>query len=459
MWALREGMQAMVPGPLRIWLVSQSYLPYHGGITEHVWHLSHELALRGHAVTILTGAPLPARSLGGDSDPPGVRLLRVGRTLRVPSHGARACVTLGWNWGAQLRGSNGGRPDIVHIQSPLEPFLPLWMLHHAPGLKIGTFHTGGAQRHWGYQRFGPLLQRAVRKLDVRIGVSQEAVRFAGQHFPGHYEIIPNGVDTRRFGGRTNGADAGSFAGPARGSLAAREVARPAPLGTDPPPAQLLYVGRLDPRKGLPVLLEALRILRSQQATQALSDVRLTIVGCGPLRGELQQLARRNRLPVRFAGAVTRTDLPGYYAAADLFVAPSVDGESFGISLLEALAAGLPVAASAITGYRETLRGLRAARLSPPGDAGVLAGTIAELLALRRSTDHWQSHRAAARRFAQRFSWPRIAAQTERIYERALRHAHRSAAAPPQRKPRPRDVVPVVDSSAVPGARSAGVRAG
>ena len=75
----------MPRSPLRIWLVSQSYLPYHGGITEHVWHLSHELARRGHAVSILTGTPLSGRSRPSDPDPPGVRVLRVGRTLRASS--------------------------------------------------------------------------------------------------------------------------------------------------------------------------------------------------------------------------------------------------------------------------------------------------------------------------------------------------------------------------------------
>lgn len=402
----------MVDRALRICLVSQSYLPYHGGITEHVWHLAAFLCARGHHVTVLTGNPLQGNH-SPDPDPPGVRVLRVGRTVRVPSNGARACVTLGWRWGAKIGRLLRQPSDLVHIHSPLEPFLPLWTLGNLPGTKIGTFHTGGEKLHWGYQGFAHWLLPFSRRLTRRLAVSRTAARFVSRHFPGHYEVIPNGVDPSRF------------------------YPPQVPRGKGQrPEIQILFVGRLDPRKGLCTLLDAFtrlrraRVLRGSgkpgsgiqgagrmaRRLQFTKNLRLVIVGDGPERPRLERLARDRRLPVAFLGSSSRRDLPERYRQADVFVAPSADGESFGVSLLEAMASGLPIVAAGIPGYRETLEGSKAAVFFRPGCAEALARALEQLLDDAERRGHMGCE---ARRFVHRYSWDRVADRIEQIYFECL----------------------------------------
>jgi phosphatidyl-myo-inositol alpha-mannosyltransferase len=379
-----------VERPLRICLVSQSYLPYHGGITEHVWHLADALARRGHGVSILTGAAL-SNGHAAEPDPPGVRVIRLGRTLQVPSHGGRACVVLGRDLSRQIVRHLPAAPDLVHVQSPLEPFLPLWAVRHLPGVKVGTFHTGGSRPHWGYRGFSAWLAPYARRLAQRIAVSREAARFVSAHFPGSYEVIPNGVDLARF------ADA-----------------RMSPIR--PGGRIVLYVGRLDPRKGLRLLLAALERVRSGRRDAA---IELWLAGEGPEAGWLARQAAARRLPVRLLGRVARADLPAVYARADLFVAPATDGESFGINLLEAMASGTPIVAARIAGYAETLGEPSAARLFHPGDVVDLAAGIATLLADDAARARL---RAAGRRRVEAFAWERIVGRIEHAYRAALEHA-------------------------------------
>jgi phosphatidyl-myo-inositol alpha-mannosyltransferase len=382
---------------LRVWIVSQSYLPFYGGITEHVWHLGAALAARGHAVTILTGRPARAPAMP-DPDPPGVRVVRTGWTLHLPSNGARACVTLGCDWPRRLALPHPA-PDIVHIQSPLEPGLPLWALHHLPGVKIGTFHTGGRECHWGYRWFGPWLAPSSRRLATRIAVSREAARYLAAHLPPADRVIPNGVAPDRFA-------------LARAAHPAHAVRRDELVA--------LYVGRCDPRKGLNTLLDALaRVDARDRGRGAAPRLRLCLVGDGPLRPALARRARRERLAVTCAGAVARRELPHYYASADLFVAPSTDGESFGISLLEAAAAGRPIIAAGIDAYRETLRDSGAALFFEPGSAEDLARA---LVTLRGDPVRREAMSDAGIRYARRFEWERIAAETEQVYREALLRA-------------------------------------
>ncbi len=380
--------------PLQICLVSQSYLPYHGGITEHVWHLADGLARRGHGVSILTG--MPARNgRAAEVDPIGVRVIRLGRTLQVPSHGGRACVVCGLDLGRQLRRNRPGPPDLVHVMSPLEPFLPLWAVRHLPGAKVGTFHTGGSRPHWGYRGFAAWLAPYARLLAQRIAVSREAARYVSAHFPGPYEVIPNGVDLERF---------------------ATARMRPVP----PAGRVILYVGRLDPRKGLRLLLAAFERVRRGGAGPG---AELWLAGAGPEAGWLARRAARRGLPVRLLGAVARAELPRLYAGADLFVAPATDGESFGINLLEALASGTPIVAARIAGYAETLGGDDAARFFRPGDEADLAAGIGDLLGDRAARARL---RAAGLRRAEAFAWPRVVERVERAYLVALRRARAGA---------------------------------
>ncbi len=390
--------------PLRICLVSQSYLPFHGGITEHVWHLAGALASRGHSVTILTGAPFRPMPIG-DPDPPGVTVRRVGRTVRLPSHGARACVTFGWGWRQSLKPLLKEGIDVVHLQSPLEPVLPLWALKYLPGVKVGTFHTGGDTPHWGYVHGARWLQTFAGRLDLRVAVSREARRFVSDRFPGSYEVIPNGVDLPRFAH----PGAGRPRRVAYGHL---------------PRLRALYVGRLDPRKGLLTLLEALQRYRDLAAAHRWPTLEIDLVGDGPLRRVIDRRVARERLPIRCHGAQSRDALPSFYRDADIFLAPSEHGESFGISLLEAMASHLPMIAANISGYRETLAGSGAALLFQAGSPKALCEAMATMT---RIPEQQVRMGEAGFDHVQRYAWPRVAAQVERAYLSCLRTASETQA--------------------------------
>lgn len=364
--------------PLDILLVSQSYRPVYGGISEHVHHLALALRDRGHRVRILTSGPGPA---GEDC---GIQLLRIGRRFRFPSNGAMASLSFHARYRAAVRRALATPTDLIHIHSPLEPFLPWAVLHEARVPCIGTFHNAGGP-HWGYRVFSRWLAPLAERLTLRAAVSESAARYAGRHFPGEYLLIPNGVDRTRFH----------------------------PNGSRPPGRKptFLFVGRLEPRKGLDLLLDGI-----DRAARSLPErPLLRIVGDGRC-GRLLRRSRRDRaFDLDWRGDVPPEDLPQIYREADLFVSPALHGESFGVVLLEALASGIPVVASAIEGYRDLLRDCPSAVLVAPGSATDLARGIVQAwrelpgdAARRGGVEHTQP-----------YDWQHVALITEVAYREAL----------------------------------------
>src|SRR5581483_10284682 len=207
-------------------------------------------------------------------------------------------------------------------------------------------------------------------------------RTVARSFPGHYDIVPNGIDAMRFAGS---ADAEHTNG-----------------GT------VLYVGRLEPRKGVEHLIDACAI-----AQTSIAPPRLVIIGDGPDRGALEARARDVRIHAVFAGAVTDEELITHYQRADVVCSPAIGGESFGIVLLEAMAAGRPVVATDIDGYVELVGGeSNGARLVPPADPRALAR---ELVAVLSDAPLRQRLGARGAAFAAKFDWSVIAPQLESIY--------------------------------------------
>jgi phosphatidylinositol alpha-mannosyltransferase len=229
----------------------------------------------------------------------------------------------------------------------------------------------------------------MSRLDARIAVSEPARDFVSQYFHGPYDIVPNGIDMRRF----------------------RDV-EPFPWAHDSIP-RILFVGRYtEPRKGFKYLLRAMPLIQQQ-----FPDVRLVVVGRGnpdKFEGIIERYSIRN---VDFIGQATPENLPRYYASCDLFTAPSISGESFGIVLLEAMAAGRPVVAGNIAGYRSVMTHGDEGLLVPPRDAQALALAIVRLLADRPLRDRL-SH--AGRATASLYDWPEIASRVLAIYARAAR---------------------------------------
>lgn len=376
---------------MKIGIVSQSYYPRYGGVTEHVHALALELRRRGHEVTIITS--FFRRGEKGFRD--GV--LRIGWNILVPFNRAFVDFAIGISLKRQLkRAIRELDLDVVHVHCPTAPTLPIFAVQVSDRPTVGTFHsTGGRTAMQDF--FKPLVVGAMSRLDGRIAVSTTAKATAELYHPGPYEIIPNGVDVERF----------------------HPLVAPFPQWKDPAFTNILFVGRLDPRKGVQDLIAAMPevVMRTD------GRVRLLVVGDSYLRPQIMAgVPNSVREHVHFLGHVPSADLPRWYATGDIFCSPATGNESFGIVLVEAMAAGRAVVCSDIPGYRTVVTPNQDAAVFPPGDVPALARVLSQLV-----EDPERRGRIAetGRRRALEFSWPSVVDRIEAVYREA---AGRRAAA-------------------------------
>jgi phosphatidyl-myo-inositol alpha-mannosyltransferase len=369
-----------------------------GGVKNHVQNLATELRGLGHEVDVLA----PARTEVAEE-----RFHSLGGSFPIPYNGSVARVALGPRHSQEVRRVLlEGAFDLVHVHEPLSPSVGLIALIQASVPVIGTFHAN--LDHSLALRLGsPVLRRGYDKLAARIAVSESARRTWQRHFHKPMLIVPNGAPAEFFDKR-----------------------EPVPAFTDGRPT-LLFVGRLEPRKGLVYLVRA--FLRLKPAYPAL---RLVVVGRDDrnLRDRAMSLVPpRLRPDLVFVGSVPQEDLASYYASADVFCAPSLGGESFGIVLVEAMASGVPVVCSDIGGYRDLVRDGTEGLLVPPRDPSALADAIGILLdnPARRA-----AMGDAGRVSAAQYAWPAVAREIETVYHEVLEN-ETSWAAPRKRRGRRR----------------------
>jgi phosphatidylinositol alpha-mannosyltransferase len=349
-----------------------------GGVQSHVRSLARALRPRGHDVVVV--APLANPGLGR-GDPSAGEVRAAGRAMTIPANGSVAPLSFGPRAAVEVgRVLEDFRPEVVHLHEPLVPSLSLLALWRSAAPAVGTFHAA-ANASIGYLAARPFLRPALEKLTVRTAVSDAARGLIARYFPGDYLLTPNGVDAARF------ADA-----------------EPLDLG---PGNKLLFLGRIERRKGLEVLIQAATRLRDL-------DVELVVAGTGPRARRCRILARQLGVRARFLGRVGTEDVPRLYRAADVYCAPGLGGESFGIVLLEAMAAGTPLVCSDLPGLRAVAEG--AGSVAPAGDPGRLADALRTLL-----TD--EKERAALRtaglRRASMYDWARLVAGVEAVYAKAV----------------------------------------
>jgi phosphatidylinositol alpha-mannosyltransferase len=368
---------------VKVCLVSPYDYMHPGGVTEHVRHLATTLRERDHQVTVLA----PSSKVGDDHGIPGY--VRIGRSVPVKSNGSVARIALSFHLVRRVRALlDASDFDVVHYHEPLVPSLPITVLRFHDGANVGTFHTQ-SQRNLGYYYGRPFLGRYFKRLHACIAVSVPARDFVSRYFPGDYRIVPNGIDTTRF----------------------RPENPPLPELRTPGMRTLLFVGRMEERKGFGILLEAYAQLRRRR-----SDVRLVAVGEGPQREGYERQVDSFGIPdVLFCGRVGNDILPRHYTSADIFCSPATRGESFGIVLLEAMASGVPVLASAIPGFTAVIDGGRDGLLVPPKQPRVLAQAVEALLndpALGAELGE------RGRRTALQYDWHRVADSVLDVYEEA-----------------------------------------
>ena len=346
-----------------------------GGVQTHVREQADHLRERGHEVVVL--APVRGRGVL-----PGVRA--VGRPVNIPYNASNAPIDpRPWSVRRVAAEFAAFGPQIVHVHEPLTPSTSMWATFAAKVPVVATFHSG-AERARLYDLSAPLLRIAARRIAIKIAVSETAAASARRRIGGYFEIVPNGTDVERFA-----------------------TAHPADLG---PGTKVLFVGRLDERKGFPVALEAFERLAADRP-----DLHLVVIGDGPDRASVSGLSADLRSRVHLLGAIPNIDLPPYHAACDMYLGTAVGGESFGMVLVEAMAAGLPVVASRIPGYTEVVRGDVDGLLVPPRDPVAAALAVARIL----DDPHLaQRLRAAGLDRARSFDWAGVIERLERLYERA-----------------------------------------
>jgi phosphatidylinositol alpha-mannosyltransferase len=377
---------------MKIGLVTPYIDPLPGGVNQHVRYLYENLRLRGHDVRIISSSHGLQRASEGD-------VIRIGRGFSMPANGSVGTITLSPRFLSQVRDVlDREQFDLLHFHEPFVPFLSPIVLRLSTSVNVATFHAyGGFSPSY---EFGSRVMRGyAERLHGRIAVSGAAKHFIDRYFPGDYRVIPNGVDVDRF-------------------------RRAVPLarwqdGT----RNLLFVGRFEPRKGLLELLKAYRILRKTGC-----DCRLLVVGGGPLGREARRYVATRRLKgVEFLGRVTDEEKAQLFRTADVYISPATGGESFGIVLLEAMAAGTAIVASDIHGYKGVVRRGREGLLVPPREPKAIAGAIARLL---RDDELRVAMGEAGRERALEFSWERVTAKVDDYYGFVIRRLAARGELPP-----------------------------
>ena len=366
---------------MKIALVSPYDYSYPGGVTTHIYHLERCFQEMGHQVKVL--APCSRQA-----DHVSANVVRLGRTIVVPSGGSFARITLSPRLLFQVkRVLEQEGFDIIHAHEPLTPALPLIVLQVATVPRVGTFHAYHRKAR-GYFWYRPVLERWFRRLDGLIAVSTPAMEFISQHFPGQYEVIPNGVDIRHFSPQV----------PPLEELSDGK-------------RNILFVGRLEKRKGLEYLLEAYRQLKRHRP-----DLRLVVVGPQSRLGINYRAMAEGLDDTLFCGAVPFHMVPRYYASATVLCAPATGEESFGMVLLEAMATGKPVVASNIEGFAQVVRHGQEGLLVPPRDSAALAEALAWVLDNPARAEEMGER---GRQRAQDYDWMNIAQRVAGLYQRLL----------------------------------------
>lgn len=383
---------------MKIALVSPYDWGVSGGVNNHIHHLAEQFVALGHQPQIVAPGSEPATS---DVCP----ITTIGRPIPLRVSGSVARITLSLRTAGRIRRLLDEQAfDIVHVHEPFMPQLPINFLRYSTTVNVGTWHAA-RESNFIYVYGRRLIKRWVGKLDGKIAVSQAAVKHIEQYFPGYYNVIPNGVDVDHF---------------------SRDV-EPLPEFRDGK-LNVLFVGRPEKRKGLKYLLRAFVGVQ-----RAIPESRLIVVGAGKFTRYERAVRSAHLHDVVFRSNVAWDELPRYHRSSHVFCAPNTGFESFGLVLLEAMAAGRPIVASNIEAFAGVMTHGVEGVLVRPQDPQVLADALIELL---RDRDRREVMAARGRERAQHFRWDRVAQRVLSYYERLVyeRRLVERDATPDDRRP-------------------------
>ena len=367
----------------KILMASDIYFPKIGGISEHIYNLTILLRKRGHEVKILTGGYNKGK-YPDYKDPEWVK--RIGRMIPLIANKSISSITISPRISKKIKEFlEEEKFDIIHTHGPIAPMIPMIVLKHSNSINFATFHSAHGDSK-GYRIFGRYLKKYFEKIHGLIAVSPAAKEPIEKFFPGNYRIIPNGVDINMFSP----------------SVLPFERFMDGKIN-------ILFVGRMEPRKGFKYLLKAFEILNEE-----FKNLRLIAVGKGPLLKIYKSQVKKDlKDKVVFEGEVKREDLPRYYASCDIFCSPAIGYESFGIVLLEAFATGKPVVASRIPGYSYVVEEGRDSLLFEPENYLELAEKLKILIKdknLRREMGE-----RGREKVLKNYSWEKIVLDLENYY--------------------------------------------
>lgn len=378
---------------MRIGFVSPYAWDVPGGVQAHIRDLGQYLKRNGHQISIL--APAANESMASEED-----VIYAGKPVSIPYNGAVARVLFGpvaasrvRQWIAQ------GDFDILHLHEPAIPSLSLLACSIAQGPMVGTFHVAAPRQKVAFA-IAPLLEPVIEKLRARIAVSEVARETLRVHLDTDAVVIPNGIDSRFF--------------------SSPEVKR-----SNSDEIALGFIGRFDePRKGLDLLIAALPAIVRQ-----LPNVKLLIAGPGEVTEAMAKIPIQYRGRVSFLGRLNEIEKANFFKSIDIYVAPNTGGESFGIILAEAMAAGCSIVASNLPAFELLLDSGRLGKLFTNGVSRELADRIIELgkdARLRSALG------IASSQAANRFDWEVVGPEIMNVYLHAIGEGERVTVGSEQR---------------------------
>jgi len=370
---------------MRIGLVSPYPWDVPGGVVQHIADLAASLRTAGHDAQVIT-------PVDDDEVPLPSWVTRAGRSVPIPYNKSVSRLTFGVVSATRIRRwLSAGDFDVLHLHSPETFSLSLLALFNARGPIVATFHASNPRSRILAALQAPL-QVQLEKLSGRIAVSPAARATIVEHLGGDAVVVPNGVEVARF------ADATPLPGwPGEGGAVG-------------------FLGRIDePRKGLAVLLAA-----AEEMVASRPGLRLLVASLGDLDKVEHPISDRLRSRITLLGQVSESDKARMLASVDVYAAPNTGAESFGIVLLEAMAAGTPIVASGLDAFRRVLapgNGMdAAAEFATPGDPVSLADAVSKVL---DSPDDRARLRAAGSAIVGRYDWSVVTAEIVRVYETAI----------------------------------------
>lgn len=372
---------------MKIALVSPYSMDKHGGVAEHVAHLQEEFRSLGHEVKVM--APRGPRQGGLVVTPDGYG---IGRSISIPGNGSKVRLTFDVTLYAEVKQlMRREKFDVVHCHEPLQPVLPYMVLLNSNAVNVATFHAYADTQPW-YVAFRPYMSFVLGRVDGRIAVSEPAKELVSRYFEGDYRVIPNGIALEEYGPHVE----------------------PFSWANDGIP-RILFVGRFEEnRKGFRYLLRAFPLVKQQYP-----NARLIVVGGGDPTKFEGLIERLEITDIEFKGFVSAEDKARYYASCDVMAVPSTGGESFGYTVVEPMAAGKPVVATSIAGYRSVMTNGVNGVLVEPRDPQAMALGLVRVLADR---EFQKKIGEQGRIDAQQYDWSRVASEVLDEYERSAERA-------------------------------------